>query len=530
MTSPSFVIELPIAVDDAEMRTIVRKLEFARQLHNATLGTAMGQLQQMRQDAAWKEACVMPKGKERAAAFRALDRKYGLTEYDLHSVIARHREGTGRKAELGINETQKIATRVFQAINRYKLGLGGMPRFKSFKRGLHSIEGKTNKTGLKFKPEQKVLNWCGHDYRVLIDPKDDYIQRALKDNERSDQYRKIKYCRLVRRRIRSADRFFLQVVLEGTAPVKHVYAPVTERAAIDPGPQSIALFSKAFAGKIQVAGSNNFNEAASRRLLRAMDRSLRRNNPDAYNENGTIKKGAKLVKSKNYQRKVDRLREMHRVAAAERKCRHGQTINLLLSIAGDIRIEKNSWKAFQRGHFGKSLGKSAMSGFIAQLKSKAESAGLKVTEVNPYKLKLSQYDPYTDTYRKKDLSERWQEMKAGSGQYIQRDVLSALLLYCANIEKEIHIPKVAVEQLEGAKQFLTDAGYVVLKSTSSRDQRDPRLASEPKAMTPEMARQKILRGAGDSHLPTDQELGQIRAGGKVSTWSKETFPLQRGVV
>lgn len=54
MPSQSFVIELPIAVDDAEMRTIVRKLEFARQLHNATLGTAMGQLQQMRQDAAWK--------------------------------------------------------------------------------------------------------------------------------------------------------------------------------------------------------------------------------------------------------------------------------------------------------------------------------------------------------------------------------------------------------------------------------------------------------------------------------------------
>ena len=261
-----------------------------------------------------------------------------------------------------------------------------------------------------------------------------------------------------------------------------------------------------------------------------MDRSLRGNNPDAYNEDGTIKKGAKLAKSKNYQRKVDRLREMHRVAAAQRKCRHGQTISLLLSIAGDIRIEKNSWKAFQRGHFGKSLGKSAMSGFIAQLKSKAASAGLKVTEVNPYKLKLSQYDPYTDTYRKKDLSERWQEMKAGSEQYIQRDVLSALLLYCADIEKEIHIPKVAVEQLEGAKQFLTDAGYVVLKSTSSRDQRDPRLASEPKAMTPEMARQKILRGAGDSHLPTDQALGRIRAGGKVSTWSKETFPLQRGVV
>ena len=75
MTSPSCVIELPIAADDAEMRTLVRKLEFARQLHNATLGTAIGQLQHMRQDTAWKQACAMPKSKERTAAFRALDRK-----------------------------------------------------------------------------------------------------------------------------------------------------------------------------------------------------------------------------------------------------------------------------------------------------------------------------------------------------------------------------------------------------------------------------------------------------------------------
>lgn len=77
MPSQSFVIELPIAVDDAEMRTIVRKLEFARQLHNATLGTAMGQLQQMRQDAAWKEACVMPKARRGQQPFVPLTANTG---------------------------------------------------------------------------------------------------------------------------------------------------------------------------------------------------------------------------------------------------------------------------------------------------------------------------------------------------------------------------------------------------------------------------------------------------------------------
>lgn len=39
-----------------------------------------------------------------------------------------------------------------------------------------------------------------------------------------------------------------------------------------------------------------------------------------------------------------------------------------------------------------------------------------------------------------------------------------------------------------------------------------------------MVRQKILRCAGDSHLPTEQVLVRIRAGGKVSSLSKETFP------
>lgn len=63
----------------------------------------------------------------------------------------------------------------------------------------------------------------------------------------------------------------------------------------------------------------------------------------------------------------------------------------------------------------------------------------------------------------------------------------------------------------------------------SRDRRDPGLAPEQKAITREMVRQKILRCAGDSHLPTEQMLGRIRAGGKVSSLSKETFSQWEGV-
>ena len=498
MSGPTFIIELPIRVSDSESQTILRKLEFARQLHNATLGSALGQLQQLRQDSDWKKACSMPKGKERTNLFKSLDRKYHLTEYDLHAVIAKHRQASGRKTELGINEAQKIATRVFQAVNRYKLGLGGRPRFKSAKRGLRSIEGKTNKTGLKFNIEKSVLSWCQHDYRVIIDPKDDYICCAFLKEDGSQGFKTIKYCRLVRKTIKGKNRFYLQVVLEGRAPVKHIYASTEERLSIDPGPQTIAVFSKIWSGKIKVAPRAQVDEQRIRSLQRSMDRSLRQNNPDCYESNGVFKKGSELSKTKSYEKRVQSLKEYHRKASATRRCEHGQLVNLLLSVAGEIRIEKNSWKAFQRGHFAKSLGKSGISGFIEQLKSKAESAGLKVVEVKPYKLKLSQYDPYTETYEKKALNERWHRL-GKSSEWIQRDVMSALLLQCADIENDKHIPTEVIKTLEGAKQLLRDAGYVILKPSSNGDNCQP-FASEPKAVTPEEVRLEIFCGTDDSHL------------------------------
>ena len=47
-----------------------------------------------------------------------------------------------------------------------------------------------------------------------------------------------------------------------------------------------------------------------------------------------------------------------------------------------------------------------MGEFVEYLKRKAESAGCEVIEL-AYELKISQYDPPTDTYSKKPLKERW---------------------------------------------------------------------------------------------------------------------------
>lgn len=65
-----------------------------------------------------------------------------------------------------------------------------------------------------------------------------------------------------------------------------------------------------------------------------------------------------------------------------------------------------------------------MGKFVEHLKRKAESAGCEVIELNAYKLKMSQYDPPTDAYRKKPLKERWHRW-GNTGTLVQRDAMSA---------------------------------------------------------------------------------------------------------
>ena len=389
---------------------------------------------------------------------------------------------------------------------------------------MHSLEGKTNKTGLKFRPEKMLLDWCRKSYQVMLDSDDAFILDALYADKERTHFKRIKYNRIVCRNIKGVKRFYLQVVLEGTPPVKHAYAPATERMAIDPGPKSFAVFCPRVQAKVQVAPGAKVNEKAIRRIQRSMDRSLRASNPKAFDEKGRIKSGVGLTYSKGYQARVDKLREAHRRAAGTRKCEHGELANLLLECAGNIRIEKNSWEAFKRSHFGRSINNSAASGFIQRLKSKAERAGLTVEEVSPYRLKPSQYDPYKDEFMKKALGERWMYL-GDETTVIQRDIISAILIYFADLKNQTHNPEVVKAALEGLKRGLTDAGYVKqLKLPRSSGSQDPLFAPEPKALTTEELRSKCFRAGSDRHSSTLNGTD-----GKAVGWS-ETFPLQRGVV
>lgn len=125
---------------------------------------------------------------------------------------------------------------------------------------------------------------------------------------------------------------------------------------------------------------------------------------------------------------------MQRRLAAERKSAHGELCNQILQCGTQVQTEKLSYKGWQKGLLGKSVGKRTPGMFVSMLRGKAERAGGAVVDLNTWSLRLSQYDYTTETYTKKPLSLRVQVLGDGSGS-VQRDMYSAFLAYCVQDQK-----------------------------------------------------------------------------------------------
>ena len=153
--TPTFVIELPLCVNDQQNRFFRQVFEFGRTLYNATLGSALGRLQRMRESLSWRQARSMPKGKERSKHFSDLQKAYGLTENGLRTIADNHRKASGRN-DIGAHEAQCVGRTVWQALQRYLFLGAGNPRFKSYRQGLNTIEGTDNRE-IMFKPEHRAI-------------------------------------------------------------------------------------------------------------------------------------------------------------------------------------------------------------------------------------------------------------------------------------------------------------------------------------------------------------------------------------
>jgi hypothetical protein len=146
--TPSFLLELPLQVEEAQAKRVCAHLETARCLYNALLSQARKRLHKMRHDPAWQAARTIPRThkQERAQAFSQLRRKHHFSEYELHEYAKRAR-CSWIADHIDSTMAQTLATRAYRAANRVCVGKARRVRFRSRGRGIDSVEGKVRRVG-----------------------------------------------------------------------------------------------------------------------------------------------------------------------------------------------------------------------------------------------------------------------------------------------------------------------------------------------------------------------------------------------
>ena len=456
-------LTLPLRLEKWQEDRLAKRFEIARQLYNTLLRYEMKKLRRLEQMPEYREAEAALKAfplreekkytPEQKAIFKQRDKlrkDAGFTEYAFKSDMKMFYKHF--KDNIGSNvAVHGIAPQVWAAFDRLFYGNGRQLHFKSFGE-LNSVRGySTRKSGgVEIMFRGTYVEWKGLKLPVKPDEKNAYETEMLSHH--------IKYCRILRKPGKTRSRWYVQLSLEGKPTVKQdkrtgaVRHPVGSGAVgIDIGPQTIAYCTQTTAS-LQVLADGVQNIENQKRLLqRKLDRSRRAMNPDNYAADGTIRRGVKLTryKSVRYRRLQKELAYLQYQQADMRKRQHNALANELLSLGDRFYVEDMAWPQLtHRGNkteisektgrykrkkrFGKSVANRAPATLIAMLNQKLVSRGYEAIAKVDTHVRASQYNHLSDTYEKKTLSQRWNDMP--DGRRIQRDLYSAFLLQHMNAE------------------------------------------------------------------------------------------------
>ena len=429
---------MPLRTDRKQLHALLKRFDVAHFAYNAVLQELLQRLDAMRADLRFEAVRKMPKGRSgdeatqeqkdryaaRRTAFATLRKEFGFSEYAAHEVVGKHVRASHYLEDLIDSHTaQTLASRAFDACQKFASGVRGRPRFKR-KGEIASIEGKGPSSPLNWKDDHVVWGGKRRDRRLVLRPIFD-----AKDKQGVEVHAlsgKVKYVRVIRRKIRGESQFFVQLVCEGNP--KQRFEPRDQVAAIDLGPSIAAIVSPDRAALVSFLPTIDEDLAAKRILQRAMDRSRRATNSHCFNPDGTWKHGKRqTVFSKGYCELRSQLAEQERVMAERRDRAQGQLSNIVIRDFGKVvnteRLSKKAWQKL----WGRRMKATAPGMFMNKVDRKAGNAGGSLNEFNAGRYKLSQYDHTRGDFVKKPLSLRIHELRDGSGQVAQRDLYSAWL-------------------------------------------------------------------------------------------------------
>ena len=440
----NFIVEFPLKTQKYQEDILNRRFEIGRKIYNSLVNITQKRYKEMIKTKKYITLMSSLTGNKKTdkdiwKQINDIRKQYSMTEYSFHEDVKEMQKHF--KDNIDSFTAQKIATALWKAYDELFFGNGKKVYYKRYDE-LNSLEGKSNKTGIRFIDD--FLIWNGLKVLVIIDYNNQYEYEAINC--------KICYNRIVRKYVKNKYRFYIQIVFKGNPPikvnnktgeVKHCIG--NGDVGLDIGTRTIAICSKSDIKMLELADRVQNIENQKQKLLKKLDRSRRSTNQENYNEDGTIKKqGNKRIiwnKSNHYIKYQNQLKELYRKQADIRKYQHECLANYIISLGNKIYIEKMNFSGLQKcakntekndkgkfkkkKRFGKSLANKAPAMLLKIINRKLNYFGEKLIEINIFEAKASQFNHFDKTYKKKSLAQRWNDF---NGIKVQRDMYSAFLI------------------------------------------------------------------------------------------------------
>lgn len=346
--APTHVRSWPLRPDPVQCRVIHTRFFTGARVYNAVLGEFLARSRAVKTDPAWDIARLLPRRtrverKARRAAFRAVEQIHGFTVDAAQSFASGLRQSWVRE-HLPAQETQNLGVRAFDAVSQWHVGQKGKPRFKSTKRGLHSLAGKDGNGALRPKTDESGrlvgLQWGAGFVISIAAPAESgrrgrEQQAELAEIEALISAGKVLSTRIVRTVINGRPTYRLQLVCDGHPTWRHQVGH--GRVSFDLGPSEIAVAVErsdgSWSGWVEpLANRIRLDAARLRRVQRHLDRQHRVDSPGCFNRDGTHKPGrCTWQRSSAAKRTVTNVAEVHRRLAEHRRTLHGALANRLFA-------------------------------------------------------------------------------------------------------------------------------------------------------------------------------------------------------
>jgi hypothetical protein len=479
----NFIVEFPLKTEKYQEDVLNKRFKVGRYIYNSLVNVTQKRYKEMIKTKKYRNLISVltenkKSNKEIWKQINDIRKQYGMSEYSFHEDVKQMQNHF--KDNIDSFTAQKIATQLWKSYDKLFYGNGNKIYYKRHGE-LNALEGKSNRTGIRFK--DNTILWNGLKIPVVIDYDNDYEYQAMQS--------KICYNRIIRKYIRNKYKYYVQIVFKGNPPIKLIaetgeikHYMGTGDVGLDIGTRTIAISSQSDVKILELADRIQNIEDQKKKLLRKIDRSRRATNPENYNEDGTIKKhGNKKVlwnQSNHCIKYQNELKELYRKQADIRKYQHECLANYIISLGNKVYVEKMNFAGLQKRakktekndkgrfkrkkRFGKSLANKAPSMLLTIIDRKLRYYGEKLIEINTSEARASQFNHFDGTYKKKSLSQRWNDF---DGLKIQRDMYSAFLIMNINdnlksfnidkcnerFENFYRLHNLEVERLKGKKNL-----------------------------------------------------------------------------